>query len=106
MNHWRFFSLSFMTVKFCKINEMQNGRHKRRSNHFLNFLHKEKLSKRTNLFNLSISWCFYRSAVQRETRTRIYGSADVTEQVNSWFYRGSDISNDSLMSSFYTGSAY
>ena len=70
---------------------------------FLNFLHKEKLSKRTNLFNLSISWCFTGQLFIEQLEQ---GSTDVTEQINSWLYRGSAISNDSLLPSFYTVSAY
>ena len=61
---------------------------------FLNFLHKEKLSKRTNLFNLSISWRFTGQLFIEKLEQ---GFTYVTEQVNSWFYCGSAISNDSLV---------
>ena len=73
MNHWRFFSLSLTTVKFCKINEMQNGRHKRRSNHFFEFLAQREIVKENEFIQFINQLAFYRSAVLRETRTRIYG---------------------------------
>ena len=66
------FSLSFPTVKFCKINEMQNGRHKRRSNHFFFIFCTKRIHKIVVEFDRSAgaSGPFYQTADQREPGNR------------------------------------